>query len=59
MREGLDLDQSMVYDQPFTHHFQEMNGDMKFVSAYNNIPIDYAVPEMVSKYDNSIWYFGA
>lgn len=59
MREGLSLDQSRVYDQPFIHHCQEMNGDMKFVSAYNNIPIDYAVPETVSKYDNSIWYFGA
>ena len=47
MREGLNLDQRRVYDQPFIHHYQEMNGDIKFVSAYNNIPIDYAVPETV------------
>ena len=59
MREGLNLDQSRVYDQAFIQQCQEMNGDMKFVSPYNNISVDYAVPETVPKYDNSIWYFGA
>jgi ethylene-insensitive protein 3 len=59
MGEGLNLDQSRVYDQAFIHHCQEMNADLKFVSPYNNISMDYAVPKTVSKYDNSIWYFGA
>ena len=59
IKEGLNLDQSRVYDQAFIHQCQEMNGDIKFVSPYNNISVDYAVLETVLKYDNSIWYFGA
>uniref|UniRef100_A0A0D6QW98 Ethylene insensitive 3-like DNA-binding domain-containing protein n=1 Tax=Araucaria cunninghamii TaxID=56994 RepID=A0A0D6QW98_ARACU len=63
LREGLNLDQSRVFDQAFVHQPPEINGDFKFGSPYN-ITIDYADsvvrgPEAVSKYDHSIWYFGA
>ncbi|GLJ50179.1 hypothetical protein SUGI_1067740 [Cryptomeria japonica] len=63
MKEGLNLDQSRVFDQGFVHQAQEMNEDFKFGSPYN-IAIDYGdsfprVPEAVPKYENPIWYFGA
>lgn len=64
MKEGINLDQSRVFDQGFVHQPQEMNEDFKFGSPYN-IAIEYGdsfprvVPEAAPKYENPIWYFGA
>eukprot|EP00252_Welwitschia_mirabilis_P012132 TRINITY_DN26_c0_g1_i1.p1 TRINITY_DN26_c0_g1~~TRINITY_DN26_c0_g1_i1.p1 ORF type:complete len:654 (+),score=129.52 TRINITY_DN26_c0_g1_i1:911-2872(+) len=63
--QGLNLDQSRAFEQALMHHCQEMSGDLKYVSPYNNLSFEYgesfprAAETVGGRYENPIWYFGA